>query len=159
MRRSTPRPPAVAPLCAMSGLRISLGAGAKVTTVITRYPLDFTNVSPAPCALAGYPQVAAYRGDGIEVGAAAARDTSVAALRVLLAPGQTAHTSLDASLSVQCRPVRVSGLRIVLPGQSAARYVKRSLTACAAPVPSGEDYLHVRAIQPGSGTGTRPATS
>jgi hypothetical protein len=48
----------------------------------------------------------------------------------------------------------VAGLRVVPPGQSAARYVKRSLTACAAHVPWGEDYLQVRAIQPGSGTGT-----
>src|SRR5882757_5687829 len=54
--------------CALSGLRISLGPGARVTTVITRYPLDFTNVSGAACTLAGYPQVAAYLGDGVQVG-------------------------------------------------------------------------------------------
>ena len=148
------RSPAVAPRCAVSGLRISVGTGSRVTTVTTRYALDFTNVSSAPCTLTGYPQVAAYQGEGTEVGDAAVRDTSVAALRVVLAPGQTAHASLDASLSVRCRPVRVAGLRVVPPGQSAARYVKRLLTACAAHVPWGEDYLHVRAIQPGSGTGS-----
>ena len=146
--------PATAPRCAGSGLRISVGAGSRVTTVTTRYALDFTNVGGAPCTLTGYPQVAAYQGEGTEVGDAAVMDTSVAALRVVLAPGQTAHASLDASLSVRCRPVRVAGLRVVPPGQSAARYVKRSLTACAAHVPWGEDYLQVRAIQPGSGTGT-----
>jgi hypothetical protein len=146
--------PAAAPRCAVSGLRISVGAGSRVTTAITRYPLDFTNVGGAPCTLTGYPQVAAYQGDGAEVGAAAAMDTSVAALRVVLEPGQTAHASLDASLSVPCHPVRVAGLRVVPPGQSAARYVKRPLTACAAHAPWGEDYLHVRAIQPGTGAGT-----
>jgi hypothetical protein len=146
-------PPAGAPRCAASGLRISVGAGSRVTTVTTRYPLDFTNVSGASCTLTGYPEVAAYQGNGAEVGDAAVQDTSVAALRVLLAPGQTAHASLDASLSVHCRPVRVAGLRVVPPGQSAARYVRRSLTACAGHVPWGEDYLHVRAIQPGSGAG------
>jgi Protein of unknown function (DUF4232) len=145
---------AAAPRCAVSWLRISVGAGSRVTTVLTRYPLDFTNVSGAPCTLTGYPQVAAYQGDGTEVGDAAVEDTAVAALRVVLAPGQTAHASLDASLSVRCRPVRAAGLRVVPPGQSAARYAKRSLTACAAHVPWGEDYLHVRAIQPGSGTGS-----
>src|ERR1700722_8201509 len=91
--------PADAPRCAVSGLRISVGAGSRVTTVITRYPLDFTNVGVAPCTLPGYPEVAAYQGDGKEVGDVAVRDTSVAATRVLLAPGQTAHASLDASLS------------------------------------------------------------
>jgi hypothetical protein len=157
-QNATPRSVA-APRCGVSGLRISVGAGARVTTVLTRYPLDFTNVSRVPCTLSGYPQVAAYQGDGTEVGDAAVQDTAVAALRVVLAPGQTAHASLDASLSVPCRPVRVAGLRVVPPGQSAARYAKRSLTACAAHVPWGEDYLHVRAIQPGSGTTGGPAAS
>jgi hypothetical protein len=144
--------PAATPRCAVSGLRISVGTGSRVTTETTRYALDFTNVSGASCTLTGYPQVAAYQGDGTEVGDAAVMDTSVAASRVVLAPGQTAHASLDASLSVRCRPVRVAGLRVVPPSQSAGRYVRRSLTACAAHVPRGEDYLQVRAIQPGSGT-------
>jgi hypothetical protein len=151
------RPPA--PLCSASGLRISVGAGSRVTTVVTRYPLDFTNVGAAPCTLSGYPEVAAYQGDGTEVGDMAVIDKSVKATRVVLAPGQTAHASLDAALSDRCRPVRVSGLRVVPPGQSAARYVKRSLTACAAHVSSGEDYLRVRAIQPGSGAGSKSAAA
>jgi hypothetical protein len=153
----THRPPA--PLCSASGLRISVGAGSRVTTVVTRYPLDFTNVGAAPCTLSGYPEVAAYQGDGTEVGDMAVIDKSVKATRVVLAPGQTAHASLDAALSDRCRPVRVSGLRVVPPGQSAARYVKRSLTACAAHVSSGEDYLRVRAIQPGSGAGSKSAAA
>jgi hypothetical protein len=160
---ATATPPATlgtgAPRCAASRLRVSVGAGSRVTAVVTRYALDFTNVSGAPCTLAGYPQVAAYQGDGSEVGDAAVSDTSVAALSVLLAPGQTAHASLDASLSVRCRPVRVPGLRVVPPGQSAARYIKRPLTACAAHVPRGEDYLRVHAIQSGSGTNGRSAAS
>jgi hypothetical protein len=160
------RPPAAAtrstgtaPRCGMSGLRISVGAGSRVTTAVTRYPLDFTNVGGAPCTLTGYPEVAAYQGDGTEIGDASVRDTSVVAARVLLAPGQTAHTSLDASLSARCRPVRVTGLRVIPPGQSAARDVKRSLTACAAHLPADEGYLRVRAIQPGSGTGGGAAAS
>ena len=155
----TPRSPAATARCTVSGLRISVGAGSRVTAVMTRYPLDFTNVGAAPCTLTGYPEVAAYQGEGTEVGDVAVRDTSVAASRVVLAPGQTAHASLDASLSARCRLVRASGLRVVPPGQSTARYVKHSLTACAAHTPWGEDYLQVRSIQPGSGTGSRPAAA
>jgi hypothetical protein len=149
---STTLSTATVPRCAMSGLRISVGPGSRVTPVVIRYPLDFTNVSGAPCTLTGYPEVTAYQGDDAVVGGVAVRDTSAVAARVLLAPGQTAHTSLDASLSARCRPVKVSGLRVVPPGQSAARYVKRSLTACADRVPADEGYLRVRAIQAGSGT-------
>src|ERR1700733_14618231 len=83
-------PSAAVPLCPVSGLRISLGAGAHVTSVVISYPLDFTNVSSVPCALAGYPEVAAYQGARPGGRDPAPRGTSVAALRVLLAPGQTA---------------------------------------------------------------------
>jgi hypothetical protein len=147
------RPAAATAGCAVSGLRISLGQGARVTAGITRYPLDFTNVSSAPCTLVGYPEVTAYRGDGVQVGAAAGHDRSVAARRVLLAPGQAAHATLDASMpAARCRLVRVTGLRVVAPGQAEARYVRRPLTTCAARGSGGQNYLRVRAIQPGTGT-------
>lgn len=138
--------------CAAAGLRISLGPGARVSTVITRYLLEFTNVSHAACSLAGYPGVSVYRGDGVQVGAAAGRDQSVAADRIVLAPGQTAHAALDAAVpAARCGPVRVTGLRVVAPGQTAARYVRRPLTACTARAPRGGDNLRVRAVQAGAG--------
>ena len=141
--------------CAMSGLRISLGPGARVTNVITRYPLDFTNVSGAPCTLVGYPEVTAYRDNGVQVGAAAGHDLSVTAHRVLLRPGQTAHATLDAAVpAARCGPVRATGLRVVTPGQAAARYVRRTLTACTARAAHGHEYLRVRAIQSGAGSST-----
>jgi hypothetical protein len=147
------RPAAAPGRCAASGLRVSVGPGARVTVAVTRYPLDFTNVSGASCTLAGYPEVAAYRGDGVQVGAAAGDDLSGAARRVLLAPGQTAHATLDASVpAARCGPVDVTGLRVVAPGQTAARYVRRPLTACTAPAPRGQYYLRVRAIAAGAGT-------
>ena len=146
------QPAAVPARCVTSGLRVSLGPGARVSTAITRYPVDFTNVSGAPCTLAGYPEVTAYRGDGVQVGAAAGHDLSAAARRVVLAPGQTAHANLDASVpAARCGPVRATGLRVVTPGQAAARYVRRPLTACTARAPRGQDYLRVRAIAPGAG--------
>jgi hypothetical protein len=139
------------PGCAASWLRISLGSGAKVANATTRYALEFTNVSAAPCTLAGYPQVAAYQGNGLQVGDVAAHDTSVVASRVLLAPGQTAHAALDSLALAHCRPVRATGLRVVSPGSSGPRYVRRSLTACAAGAGNGQAYLHVRPIQAGTG--------
>ncbi len=144
--------PAVTPRCAAAELRISVGEAAHLTAKITRYALDFTNVSGTPCTLVGYPEVAAYRGDHVQVGELAAHDTSVAASRILLAPGETAHASLDASLSpARCRPVRAAGLRVVIGGQSAASYVRRPILACASQDAGGQDYLRVRAIQRGAG--------
>jgi len=157
------RPSAATGRCASSGLSISLGRGARVTTVVTRYPLDFTNVSGASCTLAGYPEVTAYEGNKVPVGAAAGRDQSVAARRIVLAPGQTAHATLDAAVpAARCGPVRATGLRVVTPGQTGARYVRRPLTACTAVAPDGQEYLRVLAIQAGTGnsagTSTRAAS-
>ena len=149
-----------AALCATSRLRISLGtgsgpgtrasaghgstAGASVST------LDFTNVSHAACALSGYPGVAAYGGDGAQIGNAAGRDTSVAAPRIVLAPGATARAAVLASVSAgSCRPVVATGLRVVPPGQSAARYLRHAMPACTVAGPQAPVFLHVRAVQPG----------
>lgn len=154
------RPSAATGRCASSGLRISLGRGARVTTVVTRYPLDFTNVSGAPCTLAGYPEVTAYQGDKVPVGTGAGRDQSVVARPIVLAPGQTAHATLDAAVpAARCGPVRATGLRVVTPGQKGARYVRRPLTTCTAVAPGRQEYLLVRAIQAGTGTSTGTSTS
>ena len=154
------RPSPATGRCASSGLRISVGPGARVTTMVTRYPLDFTNVSGAPCTLAGYPEVTAYQGNKVPVGAAAGRDESVAARSVVLAPGQTAHATLDAAVpAARCGPVRATGLRVVTPGQKGARYVRRPLTACTAVAPGGQEYLRVRAIQAGTGNSAGTGTS
>jgi hypothetical protein len=147
-----PQPAVTAARCTAAGLRISLGPATRVTPAITRYPLDFTNVSGAPCSLGGYPLVAAYRGDGAQVGAAAGHDLSAAGPSVVLAPGQTAHAAVDAAVPAgRCGPVRAAGLRVVAPGQAVARYVKRPLTACVVRAPRGQEYLRVHAIQPGRG--------
>jgi hypothetical protein len=138
--------------CPASGLRISIGPGARLAGAVTRYAVDFTNVSGAPCTLAGYPQVAAYQGDHVRVGDTAALDQSAAAARVLLSPGQTAHASLDAATATaRCRPVRASGLSVVVSAGSGPRYVRRPLTACTSRLAGGQAYLRVRAIQAGAG--------
>jgi hypothetical protein len=104
--------------------------------------------------------VTAYEGDKVPVGTAAGRDRSVAARRIVLAPGQTAHATLDAAVpAARCGPVRATGLRVVPPGQKGVRYVRRALTACTAVAPDGQEYLRVRAIQAGTGSSAGTSTS
>ena len=146
--------------CATSRLRISLttgsGPGARASAGHARSAdagvstLEFTNVSGVACALSGYPGVAAYGGDGAQIGNAAGRDTSVAAPRIVLAPGATARAAVLASVSAgSCRPVVATGLRVVPPGQSAARYLRHAMPACTVAGPQAPVFLHVRAVQPG----------
>ena len=148
-----------APRCVASGLRISLGAvPAKATGVrqgLTSYALDFTNVSDAKCELRGYPAVAAYLASGVQVGNAAAADTTATAHRVVLAPGETARAAVIASAAGSasasaggCRPVLATGLRVAPPGESAARFIRHSLIACSAAGPWAPVFLRVRAVQP-----------
>lgn len=154
--RQTARPPR----CTTAGLRISVAAGASGGEIagltVTRYRLEFTNVSGAACALSGYPAVAAYRGDGVRVGNAAAADSAGAASRVVLAPGATARAAVVASVPAAaaggCKPVAAAGLRVVPPGQSGARYVGRQLLACSAAGPRAPVFLSVTAVQPGAVT-------
>jgi hypothetical protein len=159
--------------CAASKLRVWLGtssgpgtragAGQGRSASATISTLEFTNISGTACALSGYPAVAAYGAGGAQIGNAAGRDTSVAARRIVLAPGATAHAAVVASVSAgSCRPVAATGLRVVPPGQSAARYIRHAMPACAVAGQQAPVFLHVRAVQPGSGgpaedTGTAAA--
>ena len=96
-----------APRCAASGLRVSLGAVPAAATGVrqglTSYALDFTNVSDVKCELRGYPAVAAYLGSGVQVGNAAAADTTATAHRVVLAPGETARAAVITSAAARPR--------------------------------------------------------
>lgn len=158
-RHVTKQHAATPPRCTTSRLHISVGTAASTGAAalgVTRYRLEFTNVSGATCALSGYPEVAAYRSDGTVVGNAAVLDTTVAARRVLLAPGESAHAAVVASVSPgACRPVIAAGLRVTPPGQSEARYIGHALQACSAAGPGAQSFLRVRAVQPGAGTAAR----
>ena len=136
---------AVTARCAASGLRISVGPGARVTTAITRYALDFTNVSRASCTLAGYPEVAAYRGDGVQVGAAAGDDLSAAARRVLLS------TRADRARGPGCRGPR-GPLRPGPRDRTAGRHARADGRPLRAAFPGG---LH-RPRAPGAGLPAGP---
>jgi hypothetical protein len=117
-------------------------------------PLEFTNVSGSRCRLTGYPAVAfAASASGHQVGAAAVADRGVTARPVLLAPGATAHAWLQVTDAQnyparQCHPVTANGLRIIVPGQHAARYLRHAFAACAARSQDG-GLLTIQPILPG----------
>jgi hypothetical protein len=161
-RHVTKQHAAAPPRCATSRLHISVGTAASTgarALGITRYRLEFTNVSGVTCTLSGYPEVAAYRSDGAMVGNAAIPDTTVTVHRVLLAPGESAYAAVTASVSPgACRPVIAAGLRVVPPGQSQARYIRHALKACSAAGPGAPSFLRARAVQPGTGVAAVPRT-
>jgi hypothetical protein len=141
--------------CTFAEVQVKLDARATGVAAGSSYiPLDFTNVSPARCRLAGFPQVTiAASSAGKQIGAAAAADRSATARGTILADGQTAHIWLRvASIanipSAQCRPVAAAGLRIALPGQSQTTFIGHPLTTCAKQV-RGTDVLTVEPFRPG----------
>jgi Protein of unknown function (DUF4232) len=153
--------PGVPPQCAPSRLDVSIiSTGALSSRVVASHghvyqvgiPVEFTNTSAAACTLTGYPAVSAYVTGGAQVGNAAALDTSVTARRIVLAPGASAHAAVvDSASAGQCRVVAATGLRIVPPGQSVARYVAHAVTACSDSGQTALVFLHVRAIEAGTG--------
>jgi hypothetical protein len=140
--------------CRTSGLRIWIDDESGVAPRAGA-AVEFTNTSGAACTMSGYPQVAASRADGTQVGNAASRDTSVSVRRIVLTPGATAHAVLAEDVSGfpggSCKPVTAAGLRVVPPGQSIARYVRHAVTACSAAGPREPAFLRVRAVQAGIG--------
>jgi Protein of unknown function (DUF4232) len=160
-----------APQCAASGLNVSIASSSSADSAAsiarraashaapqgaTRFPVEFTNISDAPCTLSGYPQVTAYGAGDEQLGNAAGLDISASATRILLAPGATAHAAIvDSASAGQCGPVAATGLRVVPPGESMPWYVRHALPACSATGRKAAVYLHVRALQYGSGMSAR----
>jgi hypothetical protein len=152
--------------CAPSRLDISIaGLDAPARDLVAShsdiyqatFPVEFTNISGAACTLSGYPQVSAYSAGGAQVGNAAVLDTSVGARRIVLDPGATAHAAVVETVpSGRCRPVDATGLRVVPPGESVARYVQHAITACSAAGQKAPVFLHVRPLQPGAGVTQDP---
>jgi hypothetical protein len=132
--------------CDASRLRIRVSGGGSAM----RYAVEFTNVSPSACSLAGYPSVSAYGPSGAQVGNAAAREAS-AVHRIVLAPGASADARVVASpAGIEarlCHEVTADGLHIVLPGQTRGQDVQHALRACSARGRRAPVFLRVLAIQ------------
>jgi hypothetical protein len=144
------------PKCTLHGLAISLAPAPRTRPAGTRFPLEFTNTSAAPCTLTGFPQVAAYDARGAayaQVGNAAVQADSVTAHRVVLGPGASAHSDVDLSIiglpQKACKKVTAAGLRVIAPGETTPRYLRHKMSACSARGPQAPAYLRVRAVQAG----------
>jgi hypothetical protein len=127
------------------GAWIAVGRGSDVSGT-TDYPLEFTNLAGSTCALSGYPVVSAISRAGVQLGSPAGRGRLLAAPRVVLAPGATAHTTLAyhgqlVSTGGSCGTVEAaSELRVYLAGQERATYAAFGLGACAG---AGPVYLTI----------------
>ncbi|MGH3508991.1 MAG: DUF4232 domain-containing protein [Nocardioidaceae bacterium] len=121
------------PACSTADLKLSLGRpdGAAGSTYVT---VVLTNVSGRTCTTGGFGGVSYVGGgDGTQVGAPASRQGNPAKLR--LAPGKRAVAVLQEVEagnydSTTCRPVKVDGLRVYPPNQTASLYVAQAGTGC-----------------------------
>jgi hypothetical protein len=122
------------------------------------YPLDLTNTSGSTCTVFGYPGVSFVTGpSGGLLGRAAHRNPVAPAAMVTLAPGQTAHATLQVAEAgnydpAQCKPVAAHWLRIYPPNQTAPLYAQFTTQACSARLPhSIGSQLSITVFRPGAG--------
>jgi hypothetical protein len=145
--------------CATTDLKVTLvtsSGGAAAGS--TFYPLNFTNVSTSSCVLDGYPGASFVASpSGNPIGSPADRNPGVTPAPVTLAPGATAHATLqvvDAQnySAATCDPVTAHWLRIYPPGQTTAVEVSFTTLVCAAHMSSSlGNALTVDAIKAGQG--------
>jgi len=124
----------------------------------TYYPLNFANTSKSACYLYGYPGVSFATGpSGSQIGEPASRNPAVAPATVILAPGGTAHVTIQVVDALNysksdCQPVTAHWLKVFPPGQFTALYVKFSSLTCSAKLPSKlGSALSVDAVKGGGG--------
>ncbi|MGC5165316.1 DUF4232 domain-containing protein [Luteimicrobium sp. DT211] len=117
--------------------------------------LVLKNTGGSPCQLQGWPGVSFVGGDdGTQLGAAATLDRSSPHATVTLLPNGHAHAPLKIGQAANysastCKPAKADGLRVYVPGETHAIFVKASgLTACTS---SKVQLLQTQAIQPGAG--------
>ena len=124
----------------------------------TYYPLNLTNTGSSSCSLFGYPGVSWVSGpSGSQIGRPATRNPVLTPATVVLAPGQTAHVTLQVVDAQNydkstCQPVTAHWLKIFPPGQFTALYVKFSALTCSAKLPTKlGSTLTVDAVKAGQG--------
>ena len=156
--QTPPSSPAV-PACAPSGLTGTVPSGAGGAAAgSTYYPLNLTNNSGKSCYLYGYPGVSFVTGpSGSQIGAPASRNPAVSPSTVVLAPGQTAHVTVQVVNPLNysksdCKPVTAHWLKIYPPGQYGALYVKFTALTCSVTLPPKlGSPLSVDAVKGGAG--------
>jgi hypothetical protein len=149
--------PAGPPPCPTSALKSSVGTGNGAAGS-TYYPLEFTNASSAACTLFGYPGVSFVTGTGgSQIGRAASRNPAVGSTLVTLAPGSTAHATLQVVNAMNypdadCHLVTAHTMKIYPPNQTAPIYLSFNAPACSSHAKSVH-ILAVEAVQQGNGGG------
>jgi hypothetical protein len=149
--------PAGPPPCPTSALKSSVGTGNGAAGS-TYYPLEFTNASGAACTLFGYPGVSFVTGTGgSQIGGAASRNPAVTSQLVTLAPGSTAHATLQVVNAMnypeaECHLVTAHTMKIYPPNQTAPIYLSFNAPACSSHAKSVH-ILAVEAVQSGNGGG------
>jgi len=145
--------------CATSNLKAAVVTGqGGAAAGSTYYPVNLTNTGSSSCSLFGYPGVSWVSGpSGSQIGQPATRNPVITPSTVVLAPGQTAHVTIqvvDAGNydKSTCQPVTAHWLKIFPPGQFTALYVKFSAQTCSAKLPSKlGSPLSVDAVKSGPG--------
>jgi hypothetical protein len=149
--------PAGPPPCPTSALNASVGNGNGAAGS-TYYPLEFTNASSTACTLFGYPGVSFVTGTGgSQIGRAASRNPVVSSALVTLAPGATAHATLQVVNAMNypeadCHLVTARTMKIYPPNQTAPIYLSFNAPACSSHSKSVH-ILAVEAVQSGNGGG------
>jgi hypothetical protein len=146
-------PASAAPACPTRYLKATTGPqqGAAGSIYI---PLDFTNISGAPCTLYGYPGVSLAGGTPVtQIGTGADRSPVTARKLITLAPGAVANAVLRIGEagnypSATCGPKPATYLKIFPPNQTTPIYLAFKTTACSKSV----HQLDIRTVQAGSGS-------
>jgi hypothetical protein len=149
------RPVAAGPgPCQAAGLRVGIGSPDGAAGSLY-YPLQFTNVSGATCTMYGFPGVAFAAADGgAFVGGQAVRNPTFGKQLVTLAPGATAHASLQVAIAQNypesvCKPVTARWLAVYPPSSYVADYVSFTAQTCTGRIPSGST-LGIYVVRPGA---------
>jgi Domain of unknown function (DUF4232) len=156
---AAPTPSASTASCATGNLKAAIPSGeGGAAAGSTYYPVNFTNTGSSSCYLFGYPGVSFVTSpSGNQIGQPATRNPVVTPATVLLAPGRTAHVTLQVVDALNysksaCQPVTAHWLKIYPPGQYSALYVKFSALTCSAKLPTKEGIpLSVDAVKAGEG--------
>jgi hypothetical protein len=124
------------PRCRTKDLKAATGAGEGAAGTLY-VSLVFTNKSDHDCTLTGYPIVAWIAAKtGKTINKPFAPETGEPKAVVALAPGGEAHATLAYHHPgevdpAKCKPVTVSGYRVLPPGETTSIVVKSSTVACS----------------------------
>jgi hypothetical protein len=145
---------ATAAACTTQDLKAKVGAAQGAAGSVYQ-PIDFTNISGAPCTLYGYPGISlAGSSESAQIGAAATRSKTASASVVTLAAGAAGNALLQVAdagnyPTSACGPVSSSYLKIYPPNQTTPIYLSYKSTGCSK---RSVNLLTIGVVQPGSGS-------